>query len=533
MLRLAPLWLLVIGFSCSACDRPPGGPEVAKRPIDSAAPTKPGDETTDVVSPAAAPPQERASQAVELSGGEVWDVCRVQGDKVGYVRTRLFHEGDGEAALERVEMEHVLSFQRFGQEVRQELQLVSWERPTGQLVRFESRVLAGKELTLSRGAVSDGKLTIETTTPGKTTRQSIDWKPDWGGYYAAERALRGPWKPGQRRTVRALVPVLNQLGVSEFNADGFEAQRIGGRSETLLKLRRVDTLGATRMESLVWINADGEPLKSFISIPAPGMETVRTTREEALAATPPSQFDLGTSTVVPTAGMPADPHVAQQLNLLAEIPDGDVDGLFAVGASQQVRKLDATHAELTLTSLRPDTPLAAPEAGPADADRASNNLVQSDDPAIIAFAKEAAADESDPWKVATALESLVRSRVKSRNLTQALATASEVVRSGEGDCTEHAVLLAAACRARGIPARVAIGLVYVPSLGGFAYHMWNEAWIVDRWIPLDATLARGGVGVGHVKLKVTPLDGVDAYSAFLPVFQVLGRLKLSVVPSHE
>ena len=41
------------------------------------------------------------------------------------------------------------------------------------------------------------------------------------------------------------------------------------------------------------------------------------------------------------------------------------------------------------------------------------------------------------------------------------ATAAEVARSREGDCTEHAVLLAALARARGIPARVAMGLVYV------------------------------------------------------------------------
>ena len=67
----------------------------------------------------------------------------------------------------------------------------------------------------------------------------------------------------------------------------------------------------------------------------------------------------------------------------------------------------------------------------------------------------------------------------------------EVARSLEGDCTEHAVLLAALCRARKIPARVAFGLVYYPPQKGFAYHMWNEVWIADRWIPLDATLGHG------------------------------------------
>ena len=72
--------------------------------------------------------------------------------------------------------------------------------------------------------------------------------------------------------------------------------------------------------------------------------------------------------------------------------------------------------------------------------------------------------------------------------------------SREGDCTEHAVLLAALARACGIPARVAIGLVYVDQAGGFGYHMWTEMYLSGHWIPLDATLGQGGIGAAHLKL---------------------------------
>jgi transglutaminase-like putative cysteine protease len=47
------------------------------------------------------------------------------------------------------------------------------------------------------------------------------------------------------------------------------------------------------------------------------------------------------------------------------------------------------------------------------------------------------------------------------------------------------VLLAALCRARGIAARAALGLVYVARNQEFAYHMWTEAYIGGKWIPLD------------------------------------------------
>ena len=90
------------------------------------------------------------------------------------------------------------------------------------------------------------------------------------------------------------------------------------------------------------------------------------------------------------------------------------------------------------------------------------------------------------------------------------------MQNAKGDCTEHAVLLAALCRARGIPARVAIGLVYVSAAQGFGYHMWNEVWIDGGWIPLDATIARGGTGAAHLKLADSSLKARPRSARFCP-----------------
>jgi hypothetical protein len=145
------------------------------------------------------------------------------------------------------------------------------------------------------------------------------------------------------------------------------------------------------------------------------------------------------------------------------------------------------------------------------------------------MASAVAPRESDDWRLAQALEAHVHQIIEAKNFSQAFASAAEVAETLEGDCTEHAVLLAALCRARNIPARVAIGLVYYPAQQGFAYHMWNEVWIKDRWIPLDATLGLGGIGAGHLKLAESSLHGATAYSAFFPVFRVIGRLTIEVV----
>jgi transglutaminase-like putative cysteine protease len=64
---------------------------------------------------------------------------------------------------------------------------------------------------------------------------------------------------------------------------------------------------------------------------------------------------------------------------------------------------------------------------------------------------------------------------------------------------------------------------------GFAYHMWNEAWIDDRWVPLDATLGLGGIGAGHLKILTSDFAGATPYGALLPVLDVLGKLKIEIV----
>ena len=91
------------------------------------------------------------------------------------------------------------------------------------------------------------------------------------------------------------------------------------------------------------------------------------------------------------------------------------------------------------------------------------------------------------------------------------------------------MLLAALARARKIPARVVVGLVYVPSLGGFGYHMWAELWVQDRWLPLDATRAAGGIGGGHLKIAHASLSDADGLMVFLPVLQVIGQMQIEVV----
>jgi transglutaminase-like putative cysteine protease len=224
--------------------------------------------------------------------------------------------------------------------------------------------------------------------------------------------------------------------------------------------------------------------------------------------------------------------------------------VFLASGGQQITPIDAHTAEILVQSNRPSGLAALPsgdaanapkgggpahsshERPPAEDDRQPNNLVQSDAPEIIALAKQADGGKTDPWQTAAALEQFVHQYITGKNYLKAFSTAVEVAQSREGSCTQHAVLLAALARARGIPARVAIGLVYVEDHPGFAFHMWNEVWIDDRWIPLDATRGLGGISATYLKLADSSLQGESAYSCFLPVAQVIGQAKIEILEAE-
>lgn len=82
--------------------------------------------------------------------------------------------------------------------------------------------------------------------------------------------------------------------------------------------------------------------------------------------------------------------------------------------------------------------------------------------------------------------------------------ASRVARDLRGDCTEHAVLLAALARRSGVPARVVMGVVVVIEDGQPAAfgHAWTEIKEGDAWTLADAALAEMSEATHYIPLGV-------------------------------
>jgi hypothetical protein len=492
-------------------------------------------------SPPAAPGTLPAASATGASAiipdGETWDAIFIQGSQLGFIHTTTRHvQHDGRPLIEIVAQQQ-LNVSRFGDQATPGVLLKSLETPEGALVSFEGQQQIGPTAQSVKGEVRGGELVMETTTVGRTETSRIPWKDEYGGFFAMEHSLlRQPMKAGEQRKAASLAPVFNQLVTYEFTAKDEEQVKLLDDTQTLRRIEVVTTFpNGNTIRSNVWATAKGEVLKTRTD--AFGQETIRTTKARAQGGASSGAADLGLSTMVrlerPLTGAHRTRRIRYELTLSGDpgLPENDPAQVFRSGPLQQLKATGPNAAEMTVTSLRPGeaNSQGPSQYPPGDADKQPNNLIQSDHPLVVQMAREAAGKETDPLKVALALERYVRTNVRVKNFTQALATAADVAQTREGDCTEHAVLLAALARANQIPARVAIGLVYVEHLQGFGYHMWNELYLNDAWIPFDGTLGQGGTGAAHLKLAHTHLAGGDSLSAFLPVAQVLGRLKIKIL----
>lgn len=492
---------------------------------------------------------------------ESWDLVFLQGKRIGTEQTTVTRLRCNGRELIRTESLGRMDVVRDGRPSTETIRAASLETPDGRLLEVSGETSSVRV----QGRVEGGELQLEVSSQGRTARSAIAWQPDFRGPFADQQTLRAqPLEPGERRTLKALQFLIThfQPVTVELAAQDYETVPLLTGNYRLLRVDVQTHLpDGQSISGVLWCDRTGEILKSRTL----GLETLRTTREVAEQRGTLAELDLIRDFSVPVARPLPDAHRTRKVRYLVRLADGDPAAVFVADQSQQVEPVDEHRARIIVRALRPQKAAANPDAGqagpgPAPAAAASasaaekdgaaasgransagaapaapgdeycrpNGFIQSDDPKLVALARQAAAAAPDAWAKAVALEQFAHEYIEIKDFSQSFATAAEVAREPAGDCTEHAVFLAALCRAAGLPARVAVGLVYVPAAQAFGYHMWTEVFIEDQWIGLDATLGLGGIGAAHLKLAHHSLADASAFTGFVPVMQVIGRLEIEI-----
>lgn len=461
---------------------------------------------------------------------EDWQVIYMANQRVGYGRSNISKTTRDGQTIYVTKHEEKLQMKRFGQSISIESSAISEENEEGQLLGFVWEMKnPPAQSTRSVGKLVSGALQIETTVGGRTTKQSVTLEADVKSTVFQDRLLREkPLKPGQTVSFKSFSPEFSKVSTTKLTADEMHVVKLHDNKErSLLKVRVSNSLIPV-IEMRMFVDEQGEALRT--EAPLLGMVTYSVPRDVALQAIAGAELDVAVGTLVKVPNPPATLIKAKKSVLKITGKDLDLAKTIPNSPTQSVKVLDDKSIELTLTGM----PV------PRNLMRDRNNgkeflgetqFLQAKDRRVVEHAERGALGSEDPGTIAVRLERYVYEKLEKKNFSTALASAAEVAERMEGDCTEHACLLAAMLRAKQIPSRVAVGFVYADKLGAFGGHMWTEALLDGKWVPLDGTLGLGGIGASHVKLADSDLgdNGPVPVAAFLPIFNIINNVQIEVV----
>ena len=445
------------------------------------------------------------------------------GKKIGHSKvTRTVAEGKVTTAVEMV-----MTMSRGPISITARVGETSIETTQGKPLSFKSVQDLGIMAQTVEGTVDEeGKVQVKITSAGKTSTRTMDW-PE-GALMPEGLALlsrKKGFKEGTSYTCKAFMA--DSLKGVEARVEVGPKREVDlfGRVVSLTEMKTRFLSGMGGHEAVSYVDDKGNALKTVST--AMGMKVVMIACSKEVALSPNDVTDfvarLLLDSPVPLEGLDRTASVTYRLE-----PVGEAKLDIPATDNQSVRKAQDGALIVKVSPARPAAGAKFPYRGKDKAALAAMKparFVQSDDKRIVALARKAVGDAADAAQAARRIEAFVAGYIRKKDFSVGYATASEVALSRQGDCTEHAVLAAAMCRAVGVPAQVVIGVTYVPEFGKrkhvFGPHAWVRAYVGGKWIGLDASLGR--YDAGHIALAA----GNGSPGDFFSITQVLGNFKIT------
>ncbi len=297
-----------------------------------------------------------------------------------------------------------------------------------------------------------------------------------------------------------------------------------GRFDTIPVWHLAERFGGVQVES--WVDERGRVVRSSSAL---GFSMERTAFELARQERE-GERDRVASGVDPVRDVILSTAIASNVDLGTATDHGelrfllkgvDLSGFALDGGRQELRGDTLVVRREEWDGLEAGYTLPYPSMDLRDALQ-PEPLIQSDDPRIVQEARRAAGRgwRPDPAEVAQRLNAHVY-RSLGKSVAFSVPSALSVLEAGAGDCNEHTVLYVALARALGLPARTAVGLVYLD--GSFFYHAWPEVWL-GEWVAVDPTFGEVPASAAHLRFVVGGL------AQQVEIVRLIGRLDIEVLP---
>ncbi|MCD6175765.1 MAG: transglutaminase domain-containing protein [Planctomycetes bacterium] len=425
----------------------------------------------------------------------------LQGKKIGHAVHIRAVENDKVITTESVSM----TLGRGGQAVTITSQEIHIETPDGTPLGFEMTMTTSGTEQKTVGTVANGKVTTTRQVMGQAQERTIDW-PQGALLNEGLRLLqekRG-LKPGTSYTASVFRPDMMMALPAAVQIGEMKKIDLFGRPLNLTEVITTLSIQGQPITMTGYVDKEFKAMKTLVPMMGMEMEMVACDKSFALSEVDSVDFLEKLSIASPVKLM--NLHTIESVSYTLK-PTTDKKLQLPVSPCQSVEPSE-TEIIVTVTRLKPAKDIPFPYTGndaeAMDALKATDYL-QCDNEKVIDLAKTAVKDAPDTAAAARQIEAFVDGYITQKDLSVGYASAAEVAETRQGDCSEHAVLAAAMCRAVGIPARIVCGVVYadlfLSKQSIFGGHMWVEVYIGDTWIGLDATRSeQGGFGPGHIAL---------------------------------
>ena len=377
----------------------------------------------------------------------------------------------------------------------------------------------------------DGTVDVEVTSAAGSQKQSMTWPT--GALMSEGMSLLQKKKgmtEGTTYEVNAFSAAMLNALTTQITIGPKKKVDLLGRVVTAREVKSIVKDLAGGITETNYVNDDQEMLKSIV--PMMGMKMELVTCGKAFALSQSDVVDFFDKLLLPAPkplediekAVSADYYIMPTENRKLSIPRTD---------SQSVQPYGENGLIVTVRPQRMPAGVAFPYKGSdarALAALKPNRFLQSDHKEIIEMARLAGGNTKDTAEAVGRIERFVCEYIEEKNLSVGYASAVEVAQSRQGDCSEHAVLTAALCRAVGIPAEVVVGLVFFKGPGSgsgsenglFGPHAWAQAYLDGRWFGIDAPGSPRGFGAGHITLGA----GSGGLEGFFEVIANLGYFRI-------
>jgi hypothetical protein len=463
---------------------------------------------------------------------ERWYVLMMQGQRAGWMVER---ERTADGSIEST-TESSLTIRRGETSLTISMASRFIETEDGRPIEMSSTTNLGGGETVDRYIFDPDGVRWSSTSNGTTTERVLP-RPEGRWLPPAAAARYTAKRLGARAeeiTVRTIDP-LNGLEPVVTTRSAFEPATIEvlGRTVTALRCSARSDLYPDSIGT-EYIDEQGNLLRSEFNLGAMRVSVVAADEQLAKARLDPPEL---MRSLFVTPDRPIErPYERRSATFVVRAIEGELPRIPETGG-QRVVKIDAQSVRLTRSTSESSPPDAAEDREQLTA---SSAMITCDDPRVIELTDAALTGAPrDPAARAERARRFVHRHIRTKDLSVGFASAAETARTREGDCTEHAVLLAALLRRDGIPARVVSGLIYADRFAGgrdiFGYHMWTQALLPvgpkseERWVDLDATLPDSiPITATHIALGVHDLAGDSRANALVELAPLMGRLAIQV-----